>query len=312
MLKDRFQCTLGESIRFKGIGLHSGQKITVKIRPAPVDSGILFIRSDIKKSPYIKACPENVVSTKLATTVGINGISISTVEHLMGAFRSYGIDNVIVEVDNVEIPILDGSAMGYTYLFEKAKVLKQNRLRKFLVIKKSFRFCDGDRELVIYPYPKFKINYKISFPHPLIKTQTYSYEVEKETFETEIAPARTFGFAKDVEKLRKIGLAKGGSLNSAVVLDDYGLINKEGLRFPNEFVRHKILDLIGDITIVGTQIMGEIHAVKSGHDMHIKFLKELLKHPECYQIITISKRKAERLLHFGWEQAPVKVRPAIT
>ncbi len=292
----RYQQTLRDVVEFSGIGLHSGKRVKVKIRPAPQGSGIVFIRSDIKKSTYIKACPENVVSAKLATTIGVDGVNVSTIEHLMSAFYAYGIDNAIVEVDNGEVPILDGSSLGYTYLFSKIKLVSQKRLRKVIRITKPFTLQDGDKKITISPSNEYSVSCKIQFNHPLIKTQKKSISINKECFENEIAPARTFGFAKDVEKMRSMGLAKGGSLKNAVVLDSYSVVNKGGLRFKNEFVRHKILDLIGDFATLGMPILGKVEAERAGHDFHISFIKALLE-SSCYEIVTLKpeRKKSRRL-----------------
>lgn len=304
----RWQQTLKEVVQFSGIGLHTGKIINVTIRPAPPGSGILFVRSDLKKSPYIKASLDNVVDTNMATSIGKGGVVISTIEHLMAAFYAYEIDNAVVEVSGGEIPILDGSALGYTYLLSEAGVVEQNRLRKVLVVTKEFTFIDGDRSVTIRPANKFNVSCEIKFKHPVIKTQKKTFFLKIKDFETDIAPARTFGFVNEVQFLQKSGLALGGSLKNAVVLDDNNVMNEEGLRFVDEFVRHKILDLIGDFAVMGMPILGSVEVRKSGHQLHSRFISALLGNQDCFRVVTLGADKRRRTVPLAGG-IPVKALP---
>jgi UDP-3-O-[3-hydroxymyristoyl] N-acetylglucosamine deacetylase len=256
------------------------------VKPAGVNEGITFIRKDaVTGSKRIKASIENVSDTTLATTIGNNGNAISTIEHLLSALRGMGIDNAEIEIDGPEVPVMDGSALPFVNLLKNAGILEQDRGKKFLVIKKAVSVSDGEGWAELLPASKFKITYEIHFDHPLIGRQTYELDLSENSYENEICFARTFGFLKDVEYLQARGLALGGSLNNAVVLDDQKIINKEGLRHPGEFVKHKILDAIGDLYLIGMPIMGHFKAFKSGHKLHFMLLKELLAQPESWQII---------------------------
>jgi UDP-3-O-[3-hydroxymyristoyl] N-acetylglucosamine deacetylase len=288
----KYQQTIGEPISFSGIGLHTGKTVNVRIRPAPASSGILFVRSDISKSPYIKACPENVVNTQLATTIGKDGITVSTIEHLMCALYAYGVDNAIVEVDAPEVPILDGSALGFTYLLDQAGIVSQKRLKQYLVFTKPMSYREGDRSIKVTPASHLSVHCSISFSHPVIQHQEKTIAFSRDSFEQAIAPARTWGFFKDVNQLKQLGLAQGGSLQNAVVLDDHRVLNPDNLRFQDEFVRHKILDLVGDLAILGVGIVGRITAERSGHDLHCKFAKMIAENPQAYRMVTAAQAQS--------------------
>jgi UDP-3-O-[3-hydroxymyristoyl] N-acetylglucosamine deacetylase len=256
------------------------------IKPSEVDEGVIFIRKDLPGDIRIKADFENVRDTILATTIGLNGATVSTVEHLLSALCGMGVDNAIVEVDAPEIPIMDGSALPFVNLLKDVGTKIQGKCKKLLVIIKSVAVSEGDGTAMLLPSPEFKITYKIDFEHPLIGKQSYHMTFSDVVYEKDICAARTFGFLKDVEYLQAKGLALGGSLRNAVVLDDKKVINKEGLRCSDEFVKHKILDAIGDLSLLGMPIIGHFVAHKSGHKLNNMLLKELMAHQECWKIVS--------------------------
>lgn len=271
--------------------MHSGRKIGMAIRPADVDEGIVFVRSDLPGDKRIRADVHNVRDTTLATTLGLNGVTISTVEHLMSAFSGLGVDNAVVEVDAPEIPIMDGSARPFVDLLKDAGTQVQGKCKKFLVITDEVSVCEGESRASLLPSPEFRISYKIDFGHPAIGVQSHHLSFSDVSYEEQIASARTFGFLRDVEYLQARGLALGGSLKNAVVLDDQRVLNKEGLRFPDEFVKHKILDAIGDLSLLGIPIIGHFVAYKSGHRLNNLLLKELVVREECWKMVSRFSRE---------------------
>lgn len=280
-----FQKTIGRTISISGVGLHTGRKATITLRPAQENTGYLFVSRDADPPVEILATFDRVVDTILATTIGRDGFKISTVEHLIAAFRGMDLDNVIVEVDGGEVPIMDGSAAPFVYMIRKAGIVEQERLRKYIIVNKTVSFEEGDKFIKISPFQGFQIDFTIDFPHPAIGRQSLSFNFSPENFEKEIARARTFGFYKEVEFLKKKGLALGGSLENAVVVGNDGVINQEGLRMVDEFVRHKILDLIGDIALLGYPVLGKIEAYKSGHDLNNKLCKELFENRDDFKVV---------------------------
>ncbi len=280
------QRTVKNEISCRSVGLHSGRKIEMTIRPAGVDQGIVFVRKDLPDANNkVKADVHNVVDTTLATTIGCNGVTVSTVEHLMSALSGMGIDNAIVEIDAAELPIMDGSARPFVELLKNVGARPQGKAKKLLVVKKKVEVSEGEGTAMFLPSPEFRITYDIEFPHKEIGAQSYHFRLSDVSYEKEICAARTFGFLRDVEYLQARGLALGGSLKNAIVLDDNRIINKEGLRFPDEFVRHKILDSIGDLSLLGLPIIGHFVAAKSGHRLNNLLLKELLLQQECWEIV---------------------------
>ena len=270
---NRKQNTIKKRVSIEGIGLHTGKKVNMKLLPTPVDTGILFQRTDINNSPHIEAIVENVVSTERSTTLGKDDIRISTVEHFMAALRAYNIDNIKIEIDNEELPALDGSAKLYLNLLKKAGLKEQDKVRKIIKIKKNYYIKLQDKYIGIFPSDQFKINYLIKFDHPVVRTEYFEYEYDKKSFQQEIIPARSFGFQSEVKKLKSKGLALGGSLENVVLLKEDDVVNK--LRFENEFVRHKILDLIGDLYLNGP-IIGEVIAIRTGHSENYQ-ISQLIK-----------------------------------
>ncbi len=288
------QRTLKKAVSCTGRGLHNGKNVVLTLKPAEINHGIVFVRTDKKGSTSIKVCPENVIDTQLATTLGANGLSVSTVEHLLAALYGMGIDNLLVEVDSPELPIMDGSAAPFIYLIQSVGVEIQSGFKKFMEIKKPILVEDGDKRIYVSPSSEFKVTYTIDFYHPLLRNQSFSWVFSNIAFEKEIAKARTFGFLKEVEKMRSVGLAKGGTLDNAVVLGDYNILNEDGLRYKDEFVRHKILDLLGDLSVLGAYVLGHIKVVKSGHQLNHKFVNEMLAQPSRINVFNATPPEEDK------------------
>ena len=280
----RFQRTIKQEVSFEGVGLHTGVNVLVRLKPAPRDTGIIFQRID--KNIMIGANVGAVVDTAFATSLGYNGTRIKTVEHILAAISGLGIDNLLIELDGSEIPILDGSSTELIDIILKGGIAKQGKKRPYMRIIKPVLFEDGHSEIAAFPYDSRRLTYRIHFNHHLLGEQMLSIELTEENFIKEVAPARTFGFLKDVEYLKANGLAKGGSLDNAIVLGDNGILNKSGLRFKDEFVRHKMLDFIGDLSLIGFPVYGHIMANKAGHSTNIKFIKKLLSSTDCWEIVS--------------------------
>jgi len=279
-IKDETSCT--------GIGLHSGHPVDLTIKPAPPDTGITFIRKDLHARPAIKASYENVVDTTLSTTLGSNGFRVSTVEHLMAAFFGLGIDNARVEVDGPEVPIMDGSAAPFIFLLRSAGIREQKSPKRFVVIKRPFEIRESGRSVRINPSKELKISYAIDFNHPLLRDQSFDLRFSGKDFVKEISRARTFGFLRDIQTLRENGLALGGSLDNAIVIDDFRILNEDGLRYKDEFVRHKILDFIGDLAILGCPVIGHFVVQKSGHALNHLLLKQLIRSEKTWEDLAIT------------------------
>ncbi len=280
---DYRQRTVRDDVNCTGIGLHSGEKVRLNIRPAPEDSGIKFIRKDLSGNPSVRARFQNVVDTNLSTTLGNNGHKIATIEHLMAAFFGLGIDNARVELEGPEVPIMDGSSAPFVFLLKSVGIKEQRTPKRFLVIKKPFEIIEGNKSVSIYPSKELKISYTIDFQHPLLRDQTYELSFSGKDFIQEISRARTFGFLKDMNILRANGLALGGSLDNAIVMDDFRILNEDGLRYKDEFVRHKILDFIGDLSILGYPIIGHFVVEKSGHALNHAMLRALMADNTCWE-----------------------------
>jgi UDP-3-O-[3-hydroxymyristoyl] N-acetylglucosamine deacetylase len=274
-----FQRSIKNKVSAVGVGLHSGQKIRIELKPAKEDSGIIFKRTDIKVPIEIKVEPQAVKETRLSSTIGKGKFKISTVEHLMSALSASGVDNILIEVDGSEIPIMDGSSISFVYLIKSAVVCEQKKYKKFAVIKDEIKVEDGEKFAKFEPFNGFLVDFTIDFPHPAFKEENSRVEIDffKDSYVNNISRARTFGFMQEVEYLRSNGLARGGSLDNAIVLDEYKILNDEGLRYSDEFVRHKILDAIGDLYMIGMPIIGKFVAYKSGHELNNKLLRLMLK-----------------------------------
>lgn len=280
----RLQRTIKNEIVFSGIGLHTGKDAAVRLKPAPRDKGVVFYRVD--KGAIIKAGISSVIDTSFSTTIGFEGVKIRTIEHLMAALAGLGIDNIYVEVDGPEIPILDGSSTEIAGMLLKAGIAKQGKKLPYIKITRPVVYEDAHAKIAALPYDGRRLSYFINFGHRAVGMQELSIDISEETFVKDIAPARTFGFLRDVERLMANGLAKGGSLDNAVIIGDDGVLNTAGLRFEDEFVRHKILDSIGDLSIIGYPIEGYIILEKSGHTANINFLKKLIASVDCYSFIS--------------------------
>jgi UDP-3-O-[3-hydroxymyristoyl] N-acetylglucosamine deacetylase len=265
-----------------GIGLHSGKKVGLSLRPAPADTGVRFRRTDLDNLE-IQATVANLAGIQYATGLSTSGASVDTVEHLMAALISLGIDNVIVELDHPEVPIMDGSGAPFVYLIHEAGVKRLTAPRRYLKVVRPIALSRGDKRIALYPSDHFKITYSISFDHPLLRHQSRTMQMTEASFCEEIAPARTFGFLKEVELLRQNGLALGGSLDNAIVLGETSVLN--ALRFEDEFVRHKILDVIGDLALVGHPIIGHLVAHRGGHALHTAFAARILEEPDTWRLV---------------------------
>lgn len=276
-----FQKTLAKVAEFKGIGVHKGEEVILRVFPAPVNCGYLLKRSDLSSS-MIPMLAGRVAATSMATTMGGEGFTVSTVEHALAAANALELDNLIFEVNGPEFPILDGSSKDFIDGFEAAGLLTQQHPKNFIVVKEKIEFSDGDKLASIEPYMGFKIEANIDFPHPVIGNQTMDLEITPFNFKNQISSARTFGFMKDVELLRKNGLALGGSMDNAIVLDEEKVLNPDGLRFKDEFVRHKILDAVGDIATLGQPIRGFLKLHKAGHDLMNKLVLQLNKKSDSW------------------------------
>lgn len=280
------QTTIAKKVHTVGIGLHKGEPIKLILEPLEADGGIVFYRSDLGIS--FKASPENVVNTQMATVVGNDKGYISTIEHLMSAINGYGIDNIRIIVDANEIPVMDGSSASFCMLLDEAGVRELDANKKALIIKRAVEVREGDKLVRLSPSKSPRFNYTIKFNHPLIGTQHYVFEFSKKAYLKEISRARTFGFLKDVQALRSMGLALGGSLENAVVIDENKILNPEGLRFENEFVRHKILDAIGDLALVGAPILGDYTALAGSHDLNHKLTLAVLADAKNFELVDLT------------------------
>ena len=285
MLKQR---TLKNPIRATGIGLHTGKKVLMVLRPAAANSGIVFRRTDLEGAPDIPARAENVGETTLGTTLVKDGAKVSTIEHLLSALAGLGIDNVVIELSAGEVPIMDGSAGPFVFLLQSAGIEEQNAPKRFVRIRKSVRVEEDGKWARFDPYDGFKVNFEIEFDHPVFKrrSQVASMDFSTTTFLREVSRARTFGFMRDLEFMRSHNLALGGNLENAIVLDDYRILNEDGLRYEDEFVKHKILDAIGDLYLLGHSLIGEFSGYKSGHGLNNRLLRALIADRAAWEDVT--------------------------
>lgn len=285
MIKQR---TLKNLIRATGVGLHSGEKVLLTLRPAPPDSGIIFRRIDLNPPVEIRAHAQNVGDTRLSTTLVNGDVKVATVEHLLSALAGLGIDNAYIDVSAAEVPIMDGSASPFVFLIQSAGIEEQNAPKKYLRIKRAVQIQEGDKWARLEPFNGFKINLRIDFNHPVFKrtNQVVEMDFADTSFIKEISRARTFGFKHEIELLRENKLALGGSLDNAIVVDDYRILNEDGLRYEDEFVRHKVLDAIGDIYLLGYPLLGTFSGYKSGHALNNQLLRALLVEQNAWEIVT--------------------------
>jgi UDP-3-O-[3-hydroxymyristoyl] N-acetylglucosamine deacetylase len=296
MIKQR---TLKNMIRATGVGLHTGEKVYLTLRPAAPNTGIVFRRTDLPRPVEIKATPESVGDTRLSSTLEHDGAKVSTVEHLMAALAGLGIDNLYVDLSAAEVPIMDGSASPFVFLLQSAGIEEQNAAKKYIRIKKTVEVRDGDKWVRFEPYNGFKLSFTIAFDHPVFETssQSITLDLAQASFIKEISRARTFGFMQDVETLRSHGLALGGSMDNAIVMDEYRVLNSDGLRYEDEFVKHKVLDAIGDLYILGHPLIGAFTAYKSGHALNNRLLRTLLADAEAWEFASFERT----------EEAPVSL-----
>jgi len=282
------QRTLKNTIRATGVGLHTGDKVYVSMRPAAPNTGIVFRRTDLEEPVLIEARPENVGDTRLSTSLIKNGVRVSTVEHLLSAFAGLGIDNAYVDLSAPEVPIMDGSAGPFVFLIQSAGIEEQNVAKSYIRIKSPIQVEDGDKWARFEPFNGFKVSFSIDFDHPVFESSNQETMVDFSTtsFVREVSRARTFGFTRDIEMLRQNNLALGGSMENAVVVDDYRVLNSDGLRYEDEFVRHKVLDAIGDLYLLGHSLIGEFRGHKSGHALNNKLLCALLENEDCWELVT--------------------------
>ncbi len=288
-----YQTTIKKSAELVGIGLHKGSPVKLKLEPLEANSGILFYRSDVDVA--IPLLPQNVVDTKMATVIGKNGHIISTIEHLLSAVYAYGIDNLKIIVDADEVPVMDGSSASYCMLLDEAGIAELDAPKKIMRIKKEIIIQEGEKYVKLSPSPDLNYDFTIKFPHPVIQEQAYVLQFTKESYKKEIARARTFGFLHEVQYLRSKGLALGGSLENAIVLDEKKILNPEGLRYPDEFVRHKILDAIGDMSLIGMNFIGNYEAMAGSHDLNHKLTLALLEDAQNYEVVEAVGEKMREL-----------------
>ncbi len=300
MIKQR---TLKNVVRATGVGVHTGDKVYLTLRPAAINTGIIFRRVDLDPVVEIPASANNIGDTSLCTCLAKDGAHVGTVEHLLSALAGFGIDNLYVDVTSTELPIMDGSSAPFVFLIKSAGICAQNSLKKFIRIKKTIEVKDGDKRVTIKPFDGFKVGFTIEFDHPAFTSgpQVASLDFSTTSYEKEVSRARTFGFLSQYEQIRKMNLALGASLDNAIVVDDYKILNEDGLRYTDEFVKHKILDVIGDLYLLGHSVIGEFEGVKSGHSLNSQLLAKLLERQDAWEIVTFEDQ----------EQLPISFFPAV-
>jgi UDP-3-O-[3-hydroxymyristoyl] N-acetylglucosamine deacetylase len=281
-----YQRTVAKRVTCTGVGLHSGRPATLTLAPAAPDAGITFVRRDLGLE--IPARADCVVDTVLSTSLGVPGGRVATVEHVLAALTGMGVDNCRVEVDGPEIPILDGSAAPFVYLLEEAGLRTQRAGKRFLVMREAVEVREGDKLARLEPAPELSIRFTVDFGHPLITDQTFDFVFSDRAFAREVARARTFCFVRDIEKMKAAGLAQGGSLDNAIVVDDFSILNPGGLRYPDEFARHKTLDALGDLSLLGMPVIGALTARKSGHALNQALVKKVLALPASHRVVRVS------------------------
>lgn len=285
MIKQR---TLNNVVRATGVGVHTGDKVYLTLRPAPVDTGIIFRRTDLKPAIEIPASVQYIGDTSLSTCLARDGARVATVEHLLSALAGVGIDNLYIDITSPELPIMDGSAGPFIFLIQSAGIEEQNAAKKFIRIKRKIKINDGDKIVMVEPYNGFKVSFGIDFDHPLFDetNQSATIDFSSTSYVKEVSRARTFGFLSDYEYIRKNDLAKGASLDNAIVLDEFKILNQDGLRYPDEFVKHKILDVIGDLYLLGHSLIGSFSGYKSGHALNSRLLGQILGREDAWDIVT--------------------------
>lgn len=297
----RFECTLRKAVSTQGVGLHSGVPVSMTLRPAPAGVGVVFRRTDLDGFE-IPAAWKHVARVSYATSLMRKGVLISTTEHLLSVFASMGIDNVYVDIDNLEVPILDGSGLPFVRMIREAGVRSTRKLRKYLRIVRPVSVEDRGKKITILPANSFAVSCEVEFPHPMLGKQSLDLEITAEGYAREISPARTFGFAKELDAMRDMGLIRGASLDSAVCFTETGVMNEGGLRFPDEPCRHKVLDLIGDFALLGRPILGHVIAERAGHALHVAMVHKIMSDPSLYELLSfdqLASTVAESLVTAG-------------
>ena len=287
------QRTPNKLIQATGVGLHSGEKVLLTLRPAPINTGIVFRRTDLDPVVEVKASYENVCDTMLCTSLQHNGVKVATVEHLMSALAGLGIDNAYIDVNAPELPIMDGSAAPFVFLIQSAGIREQSAKKRFIRILKPVRVEDGEKYVQFLPHDGYKISFKIDFDHPVFnsKPQTAAFDFSSTSYIKQVSRARTFGFLSDYEKLRQVGLVNGGSLDNAIVVDDYRIVNEDGLRFDDEFVKHKVLDAVGDLYLLGSGLIGAFEGYKSGHGLNNKLVRALMQQKDAWEYTYVDEEE---------------------
>ena len=293
------QKTIKNKVEIVGVGLHKGVPVRMELEPLDVNSGVVFYRSDLGISIELK--PENVIDTTMATVLGKGEARISTIEHLLSAIHAYGIDNIRICLDNEEVPIMDGSSIGYCMLLEEAGIISQNAPKKAIAIKKPIEIQDDKKFVRVEPSERTIFDFSIDFSHPAIRQQHYKFTFSTKAYKEEIARARTFGFLHEVNYLRSIGLAQGGDLSNCIVLDESGILNKDGLRYKEEFVRHKILDAIGDMALLGMPLLGTYVSYAGSHKLNHLLTRQLLSDEKAYEIVSLEDKAMEEALEYAYE-----------
>lgn len=294
-----FQKTIRKSVEVEGVGIHSGEPCKLKFSPAPANTGVFFIRADLPNRPFLRVSALNVQAVSYQTTLGGEFFKVATIEHCVSSLSALRIDNIYIELDGPEIPICDGSAVEFTKALLKAELVELDEPRKYCYITEPISYSEGDKHAYVLPYHGLRVGATIDFAHPMIGKQTLDMEITEQSFFREIAPARTFGFLKDVEAMKAAGLAKGGSLDNCVVLDDSKVVNPEGLRFKDEFVRHKLLDALGDLVTLEMPLMGHIILHKAGHDILNKLVKKIVDSPQSYRFVELGADVSSEVKKFA-------------
>lgn len=280
-----FQKTIRKTVEVDGVGIHSGEKTTLRFKPAPANTGVYFVRADLPGKPFLKVSASHVQAVSYQTTLGGSEFQVATIEHCVSALSALRIDNIYIELDGPEIPICDGSAQFFMRALLKGELIELDEPRKYCYVTEPISYVEGEKSAYVLPYHGLRLTVTIDFPHPVIGEQTLDMEINEQSFARDIASARTFGFLKDVDALKAAGLAKGGSLENCIVLDDAQILNPEGLRFKDEFVRHKALDALGDLVTLEMPLMGHVVLKKAGHDIMNKLIKKIVASPASYRFV---------------------------
>lgn len=294
-----FQKTIRKTVEVKGVGIHSGEPCTLRFKPAPANTGVYFIRADLPGKPFLKVSATNVQAVSYQTVVGGEAFKVATIEHCVSSLSALRIDNIYIELDGPEIPICDGSSIYFTQALMNAELIELDEPRKYCYITEPISYSEGDKHAYVLPYHGLRVAVTIDFPHPVIGKETIDMEITEQSFAREIAPARTFGFLKDVEQLKASGLAKGGSLDNCIVLDDSKVINPDGLRYKDEFVRHKVLDALGDLVTLEMPLMGHLILHKAGHDIMNKLVRKIVSQPQSYRFVELGADVSSEMKKFA-------------